>query len=98
MVLARPTTQPTALAEYDLAGDPSPSSPPAGLPWPNGIGWGTMLRPDGRTQRVLLALWADAPTTIATSIYAGTVVAVSQTIAIEGAGLDPQTMWIPRHV
>jgi hypothetical protein len=59
-----------------------------------------MLNANGTTTRVLLALWADAPTTIATAVINNTVVAVTETIQLlDPAGeLDPQNAWIPRHV
>ena len=89
----RPATKPEAAAVYDPA-------TPYGLPWPDGIGYGDMLNANGTTTRVLLALWADAPTTIATAVINNTVVAVTETTQLlDPAGvLDPQTAWIPRHV
>ena len=92
--IKKPASKPIPLAVYD----PSPATP-AGLPWPDGIGYGNMVIA-GSTQRVLLAYYDGAPTTLTGTVISGTPVAVSEKVLLTDGG-DPAIeveAWVVRHV
>jgi hypothetical protein len=92
--IKKATAKPTPLAAYD----PSPATP-AGLPWPDGIGYGDMIVGTS-LQRVLLAYYDGAPTTLTGTVIARTPVAVREKVLLTDGG-DPAISveaWVVRHV
>ena len=92
--IKKAASKPIPLAVYD----PSPATP-VGLPWPDGIGYGNMVIA-GSTQRVVLAYYDGAPTTLTGTVISGTPVAVSEKVLLTDGG-DPAIeveAWVVRHV
>lgn len=93
--LKKAASKPIPLAEYDPAGNP-----PSGIPWPDGIGYGDMIVPGVGTQRVLLAYYVGAPTTLTGTVIARTPVLVQDKVLLTDDGAPPTEVeaWVIRHV
>ena len=95
--IKKAASKPIPLAEYDPAGNP-----PSGIPWPDGIGYGDMFIPGQANQRVLLAHWNGAPSTITQTLITRTSVLVSDRVRLVNDS-DPNNIidleaWVVRHV